>query len=129
MQIQRLNKLSYFKIVAESVNQCKTIVLLFNSGLHDIYSGSNLIKDDLYKNNLIASFLYLKSKRINVLTCSDSAIESHFYWVSTTATVGSKICHSTMIRYLDEVASVTAKKYGFNELDLFSMITGKFRSI
>ena len=64
MQIQRLNKLSYFKIVAESVNQCKTIVLLFNSGLHDIYSGSNLIKDDLYKNNLIASFLYLNSYNI-----------------------------------------------------------------
>jgi len=124
------------RIVAESVNQCKTIVLLFNSGLHDIYSGRNLIKDDLYKNNLIASFLYLKSmvneeksKRINVLTCPDSAIESHFYWVSTTATVGSKICHGTMVRYLNEVASVTAKKYGFNELDLFSMITGKFRSI
>jgi len=70
-----------------------------------------------------------KSKRINVLTCPDSAIESHFYWVSTTATVGSKICHGTMVRYLNEVASVTAKKYGFNELDLFSMITGKFRSI
>jgi len=120
------------RIVSESVNQCKTIVLLFNSGLHDIYSRRNLIENDVYQRNLIASFVYLKSmvneeksKRLNALTCPDSAIESHFYWVSTTATLGEKICHGSMVRYLNEVASTAARQHGFTELDLFSMITGK----
>jgi len=120
------------RIIRESMNQCRPITLLFNSGLHDLYSNKNLTDDNLYEKNLGKSMMYLKSmiyneksKRLSAQTCPDSVIETQFFWVNTVPPLYDRICHGGAVRYLNQIAVSTARQYNFHVLDAHSLLTGQ----
>jgi hypothetical protein len=122
------------RIITESLDRCRPITMLFNSGLHDIGSRKELLKASLFQINLKKAFLYLRStvstlqsKRSSNITCPvDLASESSYFWVNTIAPFGSQICTGFMVRYLNEIASHVANKHGFRVLDVHSLVTGTY---
>ena len=129
----KLYRLQLRRILTESIDRCKPIILLFNSGLHDILSAhaNDLIKTSLFQTNLKKSILYLRStvfglqsKRSSNITCPDSAIESSYFWVNNIPPVGIRICIGGMVRHLNEIALHVANKHGFRVLDAHSLLTG-----
>jgi len=129
----KLYRVELHRIITESIDQCRPITLLFNSGLHDILSShiSDLLKSSQFQINLKKSILYLRSmvtglqsKRSSNITCPNSAIEPSYFWVNIIPPVGLRICIGGMVRYLNEIASHVAYKHGFRVLDAHSLLTG-----
>lgn len=75
------------QIITDSMDRCRSITLLFNSGLNDIGSRKDLLKDSLFHINLKKAFLYLRftvwtlqSRRSINITCPvESVVESFFF--------------------------------------------------
>ena len=140
----KLYRTELHRIISESINQCRPITFLFNSGLHDIASkkGNDLLENSLYQTNLKKSMQYLQStvselqsKRSSDITCPDSSKESSlslssssssssYFWVSIVPPVERMICVGGMVRQLNEIASHVANKHGFKVLDAHSLLTG-----
>jgi len=121
------------RIIAESIASCRPITLLFNSGLHDIVSShiNDLLKTTIFQTNLKKSILFLKSTIMTLQSklssnaiCTNSAIESSYFWVNIIPPVGIKICLGCIVRYLNEIATHVVNKHGFRVLDPHAFLTG-----
>ena len=60
-----------------------------------------------------------KSRRQNNVSCSDAAIESHFFWLNTVPPLGVRICGGGI-----QEAAAVVHRYGFRILDIYSFLTG-----
>jgi len=119
------------RIILESINQCRIITILFNSGMHDLATNINLLDNNIYESNLNYSMKKLKIminnlflKRSNPQDCPNLINKINFYWITTLPRLKEWICYGGYIRYLNQIASIIAKKNNFIVLDSYSLVTG-----
>jgi len=138
------------KTIHSSIEQCRSITLFFNSGLHDIsFSGKNSTDHrNLYGKNLKLAINYLQvlvdEEKLKVKTSSTLSsatqrkIKHHhrhnnnvcvdsnttLFWVNIVPTFGERICTGGYVRQYNEIASKVMKRFGIRVLDVYSMLTG-----